>query len=221
MKNWPFALWGGDGSDDNDEDTDDDESDKDEPESLTMTPKELEARIARAASRATRKAKKDVRKGLGFDSQEDLDAYITTTREAQEATQTEADKLKLDTENERTSLASERNAVLEDKVQLSIERKIIYAGVTDEAIVKRIQTLVRAELGKDIDNETMTDDVADALEAVKGDVPTLFEASKKKNSGSGDGGGKDTKQTDEQKRNARLKKYEDEYKQKGLVVRTP
>ena len=67
----------------------------------------------------------------------------------------------------------------------------------------------------------MTDDVADAIEAVKGDVPTLFETSKKKNSGSGDGGGTDTKQTDEQKRTARLQTYKDEYEKKGLVVRTP
>jgi len=218
MKKRPFALWGGDGSDENDE-NDDDESEEDEPESLTMTPKELEAKIARAASRASRKAKKDMRKGLGFESQEDLDTFVQTTRQERDDQQTEADKLKEENESERTSLVSERKSVLEDRVSLSIERSVIFAGVTDEAIVKRIQTLVRAELGE-VDSETLSDDLGDALEAVKADVPSLFESAKKKSSGSGDGGADDKKLSDDEKRNARLQKYEDEYKQKGLIIRS-
>lgn len=220
MKNWPFALWGGDGSDDEGGD-DDESSEEDEPEVLTMTQTELEATINRAASRASRKARKDVRKSLGFESQEELDAFVTTTREAEDANKDEADKLKLENETARASLVSDRRTFREESVALAIERSIIMSGVTDEAKVKRIRTLVRSELGDDIDSETLADEVTDALDAVKTDIPSMFESTSKGSGGSGDGGAKNKVETDDEKRDVRLKQYADEYAAKGAVVTIP
>jgi hypothetical protein len=219
MKNWPFALWGGDGSENDGENNDEGESsEEEEPEVLTMTQVELDATIARAASRASRRARKDVRKDLGFESQEDLDAFVATTREAADANKDEAAQAQAELDTGRTELASAQKQVLEDGVKLTIDRSIVLAGITDEAIVKRIRTLVRSEMGT-VDSETLTDDVADAIESVKTDVPSLFDVEKKSGSGSGDGGAQNTKLTEDEAKEARRKQYEAEYAGRGLVIK--
>lgn len=229
MKNWPFALWGGDSSDessDGDDESSDNESSDDgsgdenegdeSSEVLTMTKTELDAKIARAASRASRRAKRDVRKGLGFESQEDLDSFVENTRKAADANKDEDEKLKQETADERAELKNERKELLESKVGLSIDRAIILTGITDEAKVNRIRTLVRSELAE-ISEETLSDDIADALEAIRNDMPVFFESEASKNKGSGDGPSKDHKLTTEERDEERDQGYRDEFRAKGLI----
>lgn len=229
MKNWPFALWGGDSSDESsdeddkssdnessDDGSDDGNDDDESSQVLTMTKTELDAKIARAASRATRRAKRDVRKGLGFESQEDLDTFVENTRKAADADKDEDEKRKQETADERTELQNERKELLESRVGLSIDRAIILTGITDEAKVNRIRTLVRSELGE-IAEETLNDDIADALEAIKNDMPVFFESETSKNRGSGDGPTKDNKLTTEERDEERDQRYRDEFRAKGLI----
>ena len=227
--NWPFALWGGDSSDESsdednkssdnessDDGSDDGNDDDESSQVLTMTKTELDAKIARAASRATRRAKRDVRKGLGFESQEDLDTFVENTRKAADADKDEDEKRKQETADERTELQNERKELLESRVGLSIDRAIILTGITDEAKVNRIRTLVRSELGE-ISEETLSDDIADAHEAIRNDMTVFFETEASKNKGSGDGPTKDHKLTDDERNEERDQRFRDEFRAKGLI----
>jgi len=213
MKNWPFALWGGDGSDD--EGDNDEGSDEPDP-SITMTQKEFESSIAKAASRAARKAAKELRTSLGFDKQEDLTSFVEGTREAAESAKTEEEQRLSVFEQERKALLVQTTFVQTETRQLAADRVIVKAGVTDEAKQERIRTLVLSELGNEVDLETIHEDVQDALDSVRNDVPELFSISKKR--GSGDGGATDHEpETDEEKYVAKKERYRKEYAAKGMI----
>ena len=216
MKNWPFALWGGDGSDDDGVDGDDGSSEELEA-STTYTQDELDKAVARAANRAARRQAKELRQSLGFETHDELTAFVEGSRASQEAQQTEAEKLQAELEQERNALLQDRQSLSGDRLNLAVDRNIILSGVTDEAKVKRIRTLVRSELGNDVDPETMDDDVAEALESVMNDVPSLFEIASGKNKGSGDGGANEDKLTDQELTQRRNKEWEAEYAKKGMI----
>ncbi len=223
MNGWPFALWGGDGSDD-DGDTGDDESEDDDKseekeEPVSMTKKELEATIAKAVSRATRKDRKSQRETLGFDSQDALAEFVKAAKESAESDKSEAEQAVADLETAKAALSADQTALGRERVNLAVERAVVLTGITDEATVKRIRTLVRSELGDDFDTDSLTDEVSDALEAVKTDVPAMFNTDSKAK-GSGDGGKGNVKpDTDEEAKEKRLEKYRKEYEQKyGSVV---
>jgi len=220
MKNWPFALWGGDGSGD-DDGVEDDGDEPDTSTTLTMTQADLEKTIARAASRASRKATKDLTKTLGFESKDELTAFVSEVRNSEEENQDAVAKRSKELEEERSALASTRKQALNERIDLTVDRAIILSGITDEAKVKRIRTLVRSELDPDVDIEGLADEVATAMETVKADVPSMFEVKSPKNPGSGDGGASDNPPSDEQKRKDLEKQYQDEYRNRGLVVTTP
>ena len=217
MKNWPFALWGGDGENEGEgegegEGGSDEGEGSDEDKPVTMTQSQLESTIARAVSRATRKSGKSRLKDLGFESQDDLTAFVASTREAETANQGEAEKAAAALTEGEAELASGRTSLDSDRINLRIERSIVVAGITDEATVKRIRTLVRSELGDEIDMEDLETEVSDAMDAVQADVPSLFETVK--DPGSGDGGKRSTKKTDAQIEKEQAAKYDAEYKKK-------
>jgi len=222
MMNWPIALWGADGTEDDNDDGDGavNESSTDTT-TITMTQADLDKSIARAASRASRKATKDLRESLGFTTQDDLTAFVTGTRETQETEKTETEKATAALEQERASLANDRKSARTDRINLAVDRAIISDGITDEAKVRRIRTLVLSELteiGDDVDFEALSDEVTSALTSVKTDVPSMFESLKTKNQGSGDGGANDQGLSDEAKAKAQDEIYRDEYRSRGLVI---
>ncbi len=220
MNGWPFALWGGDGSDDgdNDESSDEDEESSEEPESVSMTKKDLEATIAKAVSRATRKDRKSQRESLGFESQEALAEFVKAAKEAESTNKSDAEKAAADLEAARLKLLADETSLGQQRIDLTVERAVIMTGIIDEATVKRIRTLVRSELGNDFDADSLVDEVTDALDAVKADIPALFD-SQKKSSGSGDGGKGNVKpDTDEEAEKKRLEKYREEYARKYGTV---
>lgn len=220
MKNWPFALWGADGSDDDggsDDSTDESTDDSTDTTTVTMTQAELNKSIARAASRASRKATKELRESLGFKTHEDLTSFVTDTRTAQESEKTEAEKLQAQLEEAQAAVESDRRAARSERINLAIDRAIVSTGITDEAKTKRIRTLVKSELGDDLDIEKLSDEVTDALTAVKTDVPSMFETSTK-NQGSGDGGTSSTNLSEDDRNRARDEKWEEEFRKRGLVA---
>jgi len=231
MIRWPFALWGEDGSDD--EGTDDGEgsegdegegSDGDEgsDEAVPMTKGQLEATIARAVSRATRKDRKSQRETLGFESQDALSEFVKSARDAEAASKSEAEQAAAEVEKAKAALVSDAAALGQERIDLAVERAVIGSGITDEATVKRIRILVRSELGNDFDVEALAEEVKDALEAVKTDIPAIFDTEDPKPSGSGDGGKKDNKpKTDEQKKEAQIKQFEAEYARRYGLTSTP
>jgi hypothetical protein len=217
MKNWPFALWGGDGSDESD--GDEGSASEEEPELITMTREEVDAIAAKAASRATRKANKSFVSDMGFASQDEMRSYLGAAREREASEATEAERIQQELESERASLASDRLSVAAERIGLTIDRSIILAGVTDEAKSKRIHTLVRAELGNDVEvDEGLFDDVADALGKIQADLPDLFAPSGKRSFGSSDAGADDHDVDDEEKRRQeREAGWEKEYRSRGAV----
>jgi hypothetical protein len=217
MKNWPFALWGGDGSDDESGDDSREDSSEEEPTTITMSQKELESSIARAASRASRKATKELRESLGFSSQDELNAFVNSTREAQEAEKSEAEKAQAKLDEDRKALESQNSAVQNERIDLKVDRAIVMAGITDEAKVKRIRTLVRTELDEgNLDMDALEEEVATAIASVKSDVPSLF-STNAQNPGSGDGGANDDPPSEAKKAAERDKKLADEYARRGLI----
>lgn len=224
MNGWPFALWGGDGSDDGDtgdgagddgdkgKGSDDDDTGSDEP--VSMTKKDLEATIAKAVSRATRKDRKSQRESLGFESQDALADFVKAAKEAENTSKSEAEQAAAELEAARLKLSADETSLGQQRIDLTVERAVIMTGITDEATVKRIRTLVRSELGDDFDTDSLAEEVTDALDAVKADIPALFD-SQKKSSGSGDGGKGNVKpDTDEEAEKKQLEKYREEYERK-------
>lgn len=222
MNGWPFALWGGDGSDDGDSGDEGDEGGEGEgsgdegtgDESVSMTKKDLEATIAKAVSRATRKDRKSQRESLGFESQDALAEFVKAAKDAESASKSEAEQAAADLEAARLKLSADETSLGQQRIDLTVERAVIMTGITDEATVKRIRTLVRSELGDDFDADSLAEEVTDALDAVKADIPALFDP-QKKSSGSGDGGKGNVKpDTDEEAEKKRIEKYREEYQQR-------
>lgn len=218
MKNWPFALWGGDGSDDDEGGDEGGDGDPDpQEESITLTKKELESTIAKAVSRSERRTKKQARETLGFDSQEALKEFVDSARETAAASQTDQEKREADIAERERVLNERESSATTQMIDLSVDRGIILAGVTDDAKVKRIRTLVKSELGSDVGTDELAEEIAEALNSVKADMPSLFES--KPRPGSGDGGKEDNKpKTSEEVQKAKEEQYRLEYQNKyGLI----
>lgn len=190
MRKFPWALWGSDGEGEEgegEEEGEESSGEESKPETRTLTSEELEAMTSRAASRAGRSATKKLREELGFESVDDLKAFIAERKKADEEAQTEQEKATAEAAEETAKLATERGAVANERLSLAIERQIVRSGVSDDQKTSRISTMVRAELEADLEEEDWTTAITEAIEAIKGDMPEAFTG--KKSPGSGDGGG--------------------------------
>jgi hypothetical protein len=207
----PVPLFGAEGDDDA---GDGDESENDsQEESRSLTSTELEKMTARAASRGSRKALKDLKSELGFDDMDALKGFIIEKREADDAAQSDQDKAVAEFEDLKSSTRDALSEAKGIRLDATIERAIIRAGVIDDKKAARISTLVHADLDTDLDAEDLAEALSTAIEGLKTDMPELFVIS---GTGSGDGGSKGSSQGDSDEDADREKKILAEYARRGL-----
>ena len=208
----PVPLWGAEGDDGDDGDGDGDEGASQE-ESRSLTSSELEKMTARAASRGSRKALKDLRSELGFDDMDALRGFITERQEADEDAKSDQDKALQEFEDLKSSTRDTLTEAKGIRLDAFIERAIIRAGVADDKKAARIATLVHADLDTDLDAEELAEALSTAIDGLKADMPELFATS---GTGSGDGGSKGSSTGDDDKDADREKKILAEYARRGL-----
>lgn len=207
----PVPLWGAEGDDDADDDDGDEGASQEESRSLTSS--ELEKMAARAASRGSRKALKDLRAELGFDDMDALKGFIVERREADDAAKSDQDKALAEFEDLKSSTQVALSEARGMRLEATIERSIIRAGVTDDKKATRIATLVHADLDTDLDAEDLAEALSTAIAGLKADMPELFASS---GTGSGDGGSKGSSQGETDEDADREKKILAEYARRGL-----
>lgn len=186
----------------------------------TLSADEIDAMVARAASRGSRKAMKDLASELGFDSAGSLKEWVAGQQQAAEAQKTEEQKV-LEQARRASQEAEETKRVLaRQRLDLSIERAVLRAGVADEKKSSRIATLVKADIDDEIDlsdEAVWLDAITVALESVKSDAPELF--NHRAGFGSGDGGATGGSATDDDKhlRATQEEEWDKEFASKGWV----
>ncbi len=208
----PVPLWGAEGDDDvGDGDEGDESASEEDTRSLTST--ELEKMTARAASRGSRKALKDLRSELGFDDMDALKGFIVERRTADEDAKSDQDKSLQEFEDLKSSTRDALSEAKGIRLDATIERAVIRSGVTDGKKAARISTLVHADLDTDLDAEDLAEALSTAIDGLKTDMPELFASS---GSGSGDGGSKGSSKGDSDEDADREKKILAEYARRGL-----
>jgi len=215
----PVPLWGADGSDEGEEGSNEEGqegSSVSEESKRTLTSKELEAMTAKAASRGGRKATKALRDELGFESVEDMKAFIASKRQAEEQELSDQEKATKAAEATKAEAEAEKLAASALRRSVLIERQIVRAGVTDEKKTERIATLVQAELGSDLDPDEWNEAMKAAVASLEKDMPELFAG--KRSAGSGDGGAKGGSTTETDDEAEREKALIAEYAARGLHI---
>lgn len=215
----PVPLWGADGSDEGEEGSEGEGSQEEsstEESTRTLTSAELEAMTARAASRGSRKAVKTLRDELGFESVDEMKAFIQAKREAEQEALSDQEKATKAAEAKALEAEAEKNAASALRRSVLIERQIVRAGVTDEKKTERIATLVHAELDPDLDSDEWNEAMVTAVASLEKDMPELFAG--KRPAGSGDGGaqGESIHETDDDA--DREKALIAEYAARGLRI---
>lgn len=215
----PVPLWGADGSDEGEEGSEGEESGEESKEdsTRTLTSKELESMTARAASRGSRKAVKTLRDELGFESVDELKAFIASQRKAEEEALSDQEKATKAAEARTLEADAEKLAAGALRRSVQIERQIVRAGVTDEKKTERIATLVQAELDSDLTPEEWDEALATSVGSLQKDMPELF-AGAKRPAGNGDGGATGESQLDPDDEAEREKVLIDEYAKRGLTI---
>lgn len=215
-----FLLWGSEGDDDEGAEgaegqTEESGSEGDD-ETRTITTKDLEAMTARAADKATRKAKRELASTLGFDNAAGLQEFVETQKAAQDEATDEQTKVLQEAERSKKEYEAGKSDLSEQKLQLSISMAVVSAGLSDPKKVQRVAALVRDDLDEDVlDEDDWSGAVAEALKELQGDMPELFV---KSGHGSGDGGAQGgSTQTDEEKAAAEEKQLIESYEKQGLV----
>lgn len=218
-----FLLWGAE--DDEDGSTDDggsgaSSSDDQKSETRTISTDELEAMTARAADRATRKAKKELASSLGFESLNDLNEFVSTKKEADEAAQDEQTKALQEAERARKEYEAKVSSLADERLSVAIDRAVVGAGIGEPKRASRIAALVRDDLETDIleDEDGWEEAITAALQAVKGDMPELF--AKAAGFGSGDGGSKGKSSEDDDGAD-KEKQLVGHYQKKGMIEYNP
>jgi len=214
----PVPLWGSDGSDEGSSEGEGGEEGREESkeESRTLTSAELEAMTARAASRGSRKGVKSLRDELGFESVDEMKAFVEAKRKADLEAQSEEEKATKAAADAVKAAEAEKIAASALRRQLVVERQIVRAGVTDEKKTERIATLLHADLDSDLEPDEYADAVDTAIEGLKADMPELFAT--KKVAGSGDGGARGDSEGETDDDADREKALIAEYAARGLRI---
>ena len=221
-----FFLWGaapddGDGGDgDGDGDVGDVKpKDDSKPQIRELTDEEMSKMTAQAADKASRKTRRDIASDMGFDSMKDLQEFVGTKKEADDAALDEQTKAVQDAERTKKEYEAGLSDLSGKRLGLEISQAVIDAGVADKAKARRVAALVR----DDLDTESLEDEgtweqsITVALQSVKDDMPEFFV---KTGFGGGDGGAhgdSDDKLTDEEEEAVKLKAIRDEFESKGLI----
>jgi hypothetical protein len=209
-----FLLWGAENEDDEETTTETPKVTEEEPRTISTA--ELEQMTARAADKATRKAKRELATSLGFDSTAEMTEFISTNKKAAEEAQDEQTKALQAAQRKEKEYEAKMSALADERLNLMIERKVVAAGIGDPKRASRIAALVRDDLDSDLieDEEAWGGAVADALQSVQEDMPELFA---KSGFGSGDGGSKGKSTDDEDEAAKKEKQHTDRYANRGMV----
>lgn len=230
IRRWLFPFWGAEEDDDGDEGGEGDGPAGENqpgidppPSTRELTAEEIENMTARAADRASRKARKDLAAEFGFESQSDMKDYLRAKTEADKEAMDEKDRAIAEAEEARREAEALRSNLASDRLDTAVLRHVVSAGVSDEKKLSRITALVRLDLDEDVvnDEESWEEAITEALSSVKEDTPELFGGSGAKGHGSGDGGARGDSTTDPDTDAERDKKYTEQFEGKGLVSYDP
>jgi len=213
-----FLLWGADdeGSDDGDDGGDPTGTPDPTPEVREITQGELDKMAARAADKASRKARRDIASDMGFENLGNLKEFVEGKKAADDAATDEQTKVLQEAERSKKENEAATSALAEKSLALTISMQVVAAGVADQKKVQRIAALVRDDLDSEVlsDEEDWDEVVGSALQELQTDMPELFV---KSGVGSGDGGAHGDSVTDEDKDAARQKELREEYEKQGLL----
>lgn len=209
-----FLLWGAEGEEE--EEGTEEESPETKPTSRTLTGEELEQMTARAADKAKRKQLRDLASEMGFANAGELKAFVESKKTADQESLDEQTKAVQEAERTRKEFEARTSALLSEKLDLAIARKVIGAGVSDSKRIDRISALIKLDLDPELieDEESWEEAIVATLAAAKADVPELFG---KTSQGSGDGGARGPSTDDEDDADKKKKQLEEEYTNAGYI----
>lgn len=133
----------------------------------TLTQEQFDLIISREKSQAERLARKTQLEKLGFTSQEDLDRFVKTARDAELASMTEVERLKAEATTTLAAAQAEREAIAAERHTTTVERELLRAGAPIDK-TGRLVRLVEVDPGADLAAVTA------AVEAVKVEFPAMF-----------------------------------------------
>ena len=186
------------------------------PPTRELTDEEMSKMTAQAADKASRKTRRDIASDMGFDSMKDLQEFVGSKKEADDAALDEQAKAVQDAERSKKEYEAQLSDLSGQRLNLQISQAVITAGVADQAKARRVAALVR----DDLDAESMEDpdvweaSITEALRSVQDDMPELFI---KAGVGSGDGGAHGDAVKPEDEEAARLKAIREDFESKGLI----
>jgi len=215
-----FFLWGA--AEDGEEGSDDggagDGETTEEAKSPTreLTDEEMSKMTAQAADKASRKTRRDIASDMGFDSMKDLQEFVGSKKEADDAALDEQSKALQEAERSKKEYEAQLSDLSDQRLSLQISQAVITAGVADQAKARRVAALVRDDLEAESieDSETWEASITEALRSVQDDMPELFI---KAGVGSGDGGAHGDAVKPEDEAAAKEKAIRDEFEAKGLI----
>jgi len=186
------------------------------PSTRELTDEEMSKMTAQAADKASRKTRRDIASDMGFDSMKDLQEFVGSKKEADDAALDEQSKALQDAERTKKEYEAQLSDLSGQRLALQISQAVITAGVADQAKARRVAALVRDDLDSESieDEEVWEASITEALRSVQDDMPELFI---KAGVGSGDGGAHGDAVKPEDEEAARDKAIRDEFEAKGLI----
>lgn len=163
------------GADDTDEDEDEDEDD-DEDSDETDKPKKgksfTQRQVNAVATREKREGKKagknELLKALGYATEEELKEAIEAKQEADaKKPDPEVDKERKKLDREKAETKAEREAAAKDRHAAKVERFLLKGGASLSKL-ERLSRLIDIEVGAD------DDEIEDAIDSLKEELPELF-----------------------------------------------
>lgn len=159
------------------EDSESDSGDSEDGEEKTFTQAEVNRIMSKEKKAGRRSGQRKVLDELGVDSIEEAKQLLTKESDSGDTgsgnSSEDSDKL----DKERKRLERERVETKKDRLKVSIERKLIRAGVQEDLLDRAVRMIDLDDLGDGEDDE-----IVSAIEDLKDDIPTLFEDKRSKDS---------------------------------------
>lgn len=136
---------------------------------LDLTQTDLSRITTREKKEGIAKGRKDLMKKLGVDTEEELESLVSSHREATEREKSDTQKAREAADKERAEAEAEKKAAKQDRFEAKCERELLVSGCPVKSIV-RVAKLLEISSEDDPDQ----DDIKEAVEALKKEMPQLF-----------------------------------------------
>lgn len=136
---------------------------------VSFTQEQLTHFSSKERERGTRAGRQAVLDKLGFKTVEEMESFVTATRDAERQQMTEAERIRTDAEATKAAAEAERAAAARDRQITLVERALLVGGAPPERTA-RMAEMVALEPG--IDSEAITA----AVVAFKAEFPGMFSA---------------------------------------------